>query len=156
MLEIDIPGYKKLRLNHIVLDYNGTMACDGVILDGVKERLNALASQLQVHVLTADTFGSVRAALADLSCELSVLPTEGQDIGKLKYVEKLGAEATVCVGNGRNDRLMLQGAALGMVVLQEEGAAVKTIMAADVVAPDILAALDLLTNPLRLVATLRS
>jgi hypothetical protein len=29
MIEIDIPGYKKLQLKNLVLDYNGTLACDG-------------------------------------------------------------------------------------------------------------------------------
>jgi soluble P-type ATPase len=62
----------------------------------------------------------------------------------------------VCVGNGRNDRLMLQVAGLGIVVVQAEGAAVQTALAADILSPDILTALDLLIHPLRLVATLRS
>jgi soluble P-type ATPase len=51
---------------------------------------------------------------------------------------------------------MLQEAGLGIVVVHAEGAAVHTVLAADVLAPDILTALDLLTHPLRLVATLRS
>ena len=51
---------------------------------------------------------------------------------------------------------MLEGAALGIAVIQAEGAAGETLMAADVVAPGILEALDLLANPLRLVATLRA
>jgi soluble P-type ATPase len=65
-------------------------------------------------------------------------------------------KAAVCVGNGRNDRLMLQEAGLGIAVVQGEGAAVQTALTADVLAPDILTALDLLIHPLRLVATLRS
>jgi soluble P-type ATPase len=59
------------------------------------------------------------------------------------------------MGNGRNDRLMLQTAALGVAVCQAEGAAVQTMLAADVIVPDTQAALDLLIYPLRLVATLR-
>jgi P-type E1-E2 ATPase len=156
MIEITIPGYKKLQLNHLVLDYNGTLACDGQLLPGVAERLNTLSTQMKIHVLTADTFGSVRSAMSEVSCELSILAPENQDVGKLKYVERLGSEVTVCIGNGRNDRLMLKEAALGIAVLEGEGAAVETIMAADVLAPNILAALDLLLQPLRLVATLRS
>ena len=35
MIEIDIPGYKTLHLEHLVLDYNGTLAVDGVLIDGV-------------------------------------------------------------------------------------------------------------------------
>jgi soluble P-type ATPase len=156
MVEIEIPGYQALRLQHLVLDYNGTLACDGELLDGVKDRLDALAGLLQIHILTADTFGKARAQLADIPCALSILPVEDQDRRKLEYVQRLGAETTVCIGNGRNDRLMLQAAGLGMAVMQTEGAAVQAVLAADVLSPDILTALDLLTHPLRLVATLRS
>ena len=156
MLEIDIPGYRKLQLEHLVLDFNGTMACDGELFRGVRERLEALSAQLRISVLTADTFGKARSQLAGIPCDLAILPVENQDRLKLEYIRRLGPDTTVCVGNGRNDRLMLQEAGLGIAVVQAEGAAVQTILAADVLAPDILAALDLLTHPLRLVATLRA
>ena len=71
-------------------------------------------------------------------------------------MRRLGGDNAVAVGNGRNDRLMLQEAALGIAVLQAEGAAVEALLAADLVAPDILAALDLLLVPGALTATLRS
>jgi soluble P-type ATPase len=156
MLEIDIPGYHMLRLEHLVLDYNGTLACDGGLLDGVRDRLVALAGTLHIHILTADTFGQARAQLVDVPCTLSILPAEDQDRHKREYVQQLGPETTVCMGNGRNDRLMLQVAGLGIVVVQAEGAAVQTALAADILSPDILTGLDLLIHPLRLVATLRS
>jgi P-type E1-E2 ATPase len=156
MLEIDIPGYRTLRLEHLILDYNGTLACDGELLDGVSDRLAALADRLQIHILTGDTFGKARAGLIGIPCELLVLPVEGQDQLKLEYIRRLGSDTTVCVGNGRNDRLMLAEAGLGIAVVQAEGAAVQTVLAAAILLPDILAALDLLLHPLRLVATLRS
>ena len=156
MLEIDIPGYRKLRLQHLVLDFNGTMACDGELLEGVKARLEALSTQLRIHILTGDTFGKAQSQLAGIPCDLSILPVENQDRLKLEYIRRLGPEITVCVGNGRNDRLMLQEAGLGIAVVQAEGAAVQAVLVADVLAPEILAALDLLTHPLRLVATLRA
>ena len=155
-LEIAIPGGKKLQLESLVLDYNGTLACDGVLLDGVRERLEMLSEQLKIYVLTADTFGKSQSGLRGLPCELVILPASNQDVGKLEFIKPLGMNRTVYIGNGYNDRLMIQEAALGIVVIQEEGAAMKTIMAADVVCPNILAALDLLISPLRLVATLRS
>ncbi len=156
MLEIDIPSYRALRLQHLVLDYNGTLACDGALLDGVRDRLQILAGTLHIHILTADTFGKARDQLVGVACDLFILPAEDQARRKLEYVQRLGPEMTVCVGNGRNDRLMLQEAGLGIAVVQTEGAAVPTVLAADVLAPGILAALDLLTHPRRLVATLRS
>jgi soluble P-type ATPase len=156
MLTIAVPGYETLRLEHLVLDFNGTLACDGVLMAGVTERLDELSRQLSIHVVTADTFGNAAAALAGLPCRLSILPVENQDAGKLAYVERLGCDKVVCIGNGRNDRRMLKAAALGIAVIQREAASSETVIAADIVAIDILDALDLLTHPLRLAATLRA
>jgi soluble P-type ATPase len=155
MIEINIPGYRTLRLEHVVLDYNGTIACDGGLIAGVRENLTALAAKLQIHILTADTFGKARSGLEGINCRLSILAPGAQDIGKLEYLKGLGAEYAVCVGNGRNDQLMLKEAALGIAVVLEEGAAVDTLLAADIVCTDIVKALELLTHPMRLIATLR-
>lgn len=156
MIEISIPGYKNLQLKHLVLDYNGTIACDGELLPGMKAALENLSDKLQVHVLTADTYGKVRGKLKKISCDISTLGSGNEDAAKLDYVLQLGSEFTVCIGNGRNDRLMLKEAALGIAVVQEEGAFAETLMSADVVCTNIVSALGLLTNPLRLIATLRS
>lgn len=156
MIEISIPDFGQLQLEHLVLDYNGTLAVDGRILFGVRERLERLANQLTIHVITADTFGKAADSLDGIPCQLAILPPGRQDEAKRDFVRELGVEKCVCVGNGRNDRLMLQEAALGIAVLQEEGAAAAALMAADVVAPDIQSALELLMQPLRLTATLRS
>jgi soluble P-type ATPase len=155
MLELRIPGFGWLRIRHVVLDYNGTIAVDGNLLGGVKPRIAALAKKVRVHVLTADTFGGVRAALRGVNCEVVVLGPTGQARAKAGYVRTLGAARTACIGNGRNDRLMLRSAALGIAVLQDEGIAAETLRAADVVTRDARDALDLLLDPLRLVATLR-
>jgi len=156
MIEIKIPGNKILELEHLVLDYNGTLAFDGALIDGVKESLAELSQLLTVHVITADTFGSVKKVLEDIDCNLSLIPLDHQDVVKLEYVKKLGSEKTVSMGNGVNDRLMLKASALGVAVLQGEGAALETLTSANVVCTDIQSALSLLSNPLRLVATLRS
>lgn len=156
MIEIDIPGYKTLTLKHLVLDFNGTLACDGEMISGVKENLTTLSESIEIHVLTADTFGKVTSEMAGIPCGVSILPLEDQDIGKQEYVKTLGFAHTVCIGNGRNDRIMLQASILGIAVILEEGAAVETVAAADVVCTSIVSALELLQNPLRLTATLRS
>ena len=156
MIEIKIPGYKILELEHLVLDYNGTIAFDGTLIDGVKERLAELSQMLTVHVITADTFGSVKKALEEIDCKLALIPLDHQDVAKLEYVKNLGREQTVGLGNGKNDRLMLKASVLGVAVIQGEGAAFETLASADVVCTDILSALSLLSNPLRLIATLRS
>jgi soluble P-type ATPase len=51
---------------------------------------------------------------------------------------------------------MLSTSRLGMAVVLAEGASAVSLNAADVVCTDIVQALELLMNPLRLTATLRS
>ncbi|WP_027717289.1 HAD family hydrolase [Desulfovirgula thermocuniculi] len=155
MLAVEIPGRGRLELEHLVLDFNGTMACDGKLLPGVEERLNALADVLTVHILTADTFGTAAQACRGIKATVHVLePGEGAG-QKERFIARLGPERTVTVGNGTNDTLMLGKAALGIIVLGPEGTSVKALLAADVVVSNICDGLDLLLHPKRLVATLR-
>ncbi|HET7097360.1 MAG TPA: ATPase P [Casimicrobiaceae bacterium] len=155
MLEVAVPGGWALRLRYLVADFNGTLAVDGVLIPGVAETLRTLAPTLEIHVVTADTFGRAQEAMAGLPCATTILPPGDQDSAKRRYVERLGAGECVCIGNGRNDRAMLAAAGLGIAVIQREGAAVETLLAAKVAVPDIGAALGLLLNPARLTATLR-
>ncbi len=156
MIAIDIPGFRALRLEHLALDYNGTLAADGELLPGVAEALTTLAAEVRVHVVTADTFGRAEAALAGLPIELVIAPTTAQAEAKRQFVSALGADQVVAVGNGRNDCRMLEAAALGIAVIQCEGASTESLRGAHVVVTNILDALELLRHPRRLVATLRS
>lgn len=156
MIHIEIPGHRTLSIDHLVLDYNGTIAQDGALIDGVAALLASLAGRIKVHVVTADTFGKARATLEGLPCALTVLPVDDQARAKFDYVRSLGSQRVAAIGNGRNDRLMLDEAALGIAVVQREGAALDAITSADVVCTDIVSALELFLNPLRVVATLRS
>lgn len=155
-MKIDIPGYGTLNLKYVVMDYNGTLAVDGRAVAGVDRALENLATELELHVLTADTFGKAAAELKAMPCSLSILPAGDQSAAKRDYVRQLGAQNTAAIGNGRNDRLMLAEAALGICVLLDEGACVETVTAADVLCPSILSALGVLASPLRIKATLRS
>ena len=155
MIAINIPGFTDIHLEHLVLDYNGTLAFDGKRLKGVSALLNQLANHLHVHIITADTFGSVKKMFADSPCTVIVIASGNEDQDKRNYVQRLGSQTTACIGNGRNDQLMLEQAALGIGVIQQEGASFAALMAADIVTSNILDALDLLLNPKRIVATLR-
>ncbi len=155
MLEIVIPSRDWLRLEHLVLDLNGTVALDGALLPGVRERVARLRRDLTVHLVSADTQGTLAAVAEGLGAVPHRLGPGDEAEQKAALVERLGADRVVAVGNGANDARMLERAALGIAVLGPEGLAVSCLQAADVLAPDILAALDLLLFPRRLVATLR-
>jgi soluble P-type ATPase len=156
MIAFDIPDYGDLEISHLVLDYNGTLACDGELLPGVLGLLKQLSENVSIHILTADTFGNVREGVKDIPCELHILPKVNQSQAKLDYVSELGIIDTICIGNGRNDRLMLDEATVGIAVIQKEGASFQSLQAADVICTSIIDALELLVYPKRMTATLRS
>jgi len=155
MISIDIPGLRNLELDHLVLDFNGTLAADGELLDGLAHRLALLANVLAVHVITGNTYGDAREQLGECVADVVCLPPTGQAAAKRDYVTGLGGERVVAIGNGRNDALMLEQAALGIAVLGTEGLATEALRAADVVVRQPADALDLLLHPKRLIATLR-
>ena len=156
MIELDIPGFGQRALHHLVLDYNGTLAIDGRIQPGVSSRLSQLKHSLDIHILTADTFGTVRTTFSQTDYTVHVLPAGNEREAKAAYVRALGAATCACLGNGANDASMLKEAGLSVAVLQPEGVAMPALLAAQVLVPGIEAGLDLLLHPTRLVATLRS
>jgi P-type E1-E2 ATPase len=156
MIEVDIPNFGSLQFEHLVLDVNGTLSLDGVLLDGVAERLGELRKQIQLHLITADTHGRQAEIDRQLSLRAVRLDSNRPDAEqKLAYIRTLGRERVVAVGNGENDSLMIEEARLGIAVLGPEGLSSHTLRNADLVVADILQGLDLLRFPKRLVATLR-
>jgi len=155
MQTIDIPDFGCLRIDHIVCDYNGTLAVDGTLLPGVSESINAIEG-ITVHVITADTFGIAEKQLEGTDCKLTIAPKNDQAGWKLEYVKSLSADTVVAIGNGRNDRFMLKESAIGIALLQKEGASAETLFHADIVCASILDALEYFSNVKRVIATLRS
>jgi soluble P-type ATPase len=74
---------------------------------------------------------------------------------KAKIIDALGPSRVAAIGNGRNDVAMMRKAALRIAIIGPEGASAQLASSADVLVRDIREGLDLLLNPLRLVATLR-
>ena len=155
MIALDIPGVGNFFWTHLVLDVNGTLSFDGDLVPGVAERLCDLGKQVSIHLLTADTRGTAEGLAKSLGVDWTKVERGREAEQKRRYVECLGAEQVIAIGNGNNDADMLSAAALGIVVLGGEGSAVRPLMQADVFARDITDALDLLLNPTRLLATLR-
>ena len=152
---IKIPGYKTLTLQHLVLDYNGTLAKDGQLLQEVAFLLHELTKQYRVHVITSDTFGSVKSQLNDFKLIVKVLSSHDHTDEKEAYINELGSQSCAAVGNGNNDMKMLKKAELGIALIGEEGCSTQTLVHSDIICKTIEDALDLLLNEKRLIATLR-
>jgi len=48
------------QLEHLLLDLNGTLSFDHVLIEGVSERLERLRNLLDIAIITADTLGKAQ------------------------------------------------------------------------------------------------
>ncbi len=155
MLEVIIPGWRALQLEHLVMDLNGTLSVDGHLIPGIAAALEALRPRLRLLLVTADTHGTGAEIARQLGIHWLRLTSGNQSMQKQQIVRELGADRVVAIGNGANDVDMLREAALAIAVINGEGAASLAILAADILVASALDGLALLQHPQRLIATLR-
>lgn len=155
MIRIEIPGRDELCIEHVLLDYNGTIAADGALIPGVGELIVQLAGLAHVAVLTADTYGSARVQCEPLGVEVVTFPRAGAAEFKQHYAEGLQGQIA-CFGNGFNDVGMFETSDLAIAILDAEGAYAGLIAHADVLVRSANEGLELLLKPDRLRATLRT
>lgn len=153
-MRIDVPGWGVVSFESVALDYNGTIAVDGIIPESVVPRLIRLTQLADVHVLTADTFGTVREQCAPFDVRVDVFPSDNAAVSKRDIVTSLQG-GVCCFGNGFNDRLMFEEAVLSVGIIGREGLNTALTSCADVLVTDPADAFDLLLEPKRLIATLR-
>lgn len=154
-LMIEIPNFKTLTVTDIVCDYNGTIAKDGIVLPEVKALFDKICQHYTLHVITADTFGSVKAQLEDYGAQIRILSSSDHTKEKADFVRELGADSCIAIGNGNNDALMLETAAIGIAMMGDEGCSKDALLGSDIICKSISEALSLLIETKRLIATLR-
>ena len=157
-IDIDIPGFGERHVRIVVSDYTGTHSFAGAIEADVKRKLLELASLVDLHIVTADSFGTAERELAGIAIPHK-LRSARHDLEKAEYVSQFDLQHVAAFGNGNNDRLMLQavkeGGGLAIAVDNGEGCALDAMRNADLFVVGAANALDLLLDPLRLKATLR-
>lgn len=127
-IRLELPGRTPIVFHRVLLDFNGTLACDGRLLPGVADWLRRLARRIEVEVLTADTFGTAASALARIPVAVRLIRT-----GANKRLLVASRQPVIAIGNGSNDAPMLAAATLGIAVIGPEGASAKALKHADVI-----------------------
>jgi P-type E1-E2 ATPase len=155
MIEIAIPGFGVVHCLHAVFDYNGTLACEGNIDNETMSLLQRLRKKIDIHVLTADTYGLVEKTLKDYSFSIHILHQSAEAEQKAAYISLLDESKVVAFGNGNNDVEMLRNCRVGIAVIGEEGCSRRALEASDLIVKDIKDGIQLLLQPLRLKAGLR-
>lgn len=155
MLKIKIPGRDEMTLSHLILDYNGTIAEDGEIIESIRPRLAELSKDLSICVITADTHGTAAQKCQGLPLQVLTFPTTEVGLIKAEEARKLSG-GVITIGNGFNDIQMSDAADLSICVMGKEGCCGALLMHTDIVVTSIDDALDLLLKPGRIRATLRT
>ena len=151
---IDIPCGTKYEIKYLVFDYNGTIAQDGILESCFLNRISKFKN-LEVFVITADTYGTVEKQMMKSDIKVSIISKENGMKDKLEFVSSLGANHVIAFGNGNNDRLMLEKAGIGICIIGSEGASIKALTASDLVVNSLEEALNYIDNPQKLIAGLR-
>ncbi len=155
MIKIDIPGRGPVNIHNVIFDYNGTLALDGKPAEGLKEAFEVLAGRVNLYIVTADTFGTVKNYFKDIPVKVVIINSDCGKTFKKNFLTKLGSEKTVAVGNGRNDAGMLKESCLGIGIIGPEGCFAGIVNACDILVTSPVHAIGLLLNPDRIKATLR-
>lgn len=153
MLALNIPGRGQFNMNHLVLDFNGTIAFNGKLIPDVAERIMLLSKDVDIHVITADTNETVARQCSVLPVSVQILRSDDHTGEKGGFVR--GLNGVICMGNGANDEAMFAESDIAIAINGKEGCATATLLKSDMVIDNINDALDLLLNPKRVTATLR-
>jgi soluble P-type ATPase len=158
-IEIDVPGFGARRIITVLTDYSGTLSRGGRLDVGVRQLLRQLAESVDVHVLTADTFGMAEAELGGVPVLMHRLNQGGQDVQKREYGMRVGVGHCAVLGNGNNDRLLLKaakdGGGIAIAVDNGEGCATDALLNSHLFIVGAANALSLFLEPRGCKATLR-
>lgn len=154
-MKIDIPNYKNIEIKNIVLDFNGTIAKDGKLVDDISYLIYQLSQKFNIFVITADTNNSVKQELVSLHVKIVILKSKNHTKEKMKFIKSLNKKSVVSIGNEANDSKMLKNSAIGIAILGDEGCATKTLLNSTLTCKNIFEALELFLYPKRIIATLR-
>ena len=110
-MNIEIDGFGKIEAEYLVSDLNGTLAMFGKVSPKTKNLIKQLKSKLKIFILSADTFNNGKEIADDLGVEFHKLSgTKSQALEKYEFLQNLGPEKSIVMGNGRNDYMMIQKA----------------------------------------------
>jgi soluble P-type ATPase len=158
-IHLDIPGLGRKHVIALLTDFTGTLSRGGVLSEGVADALTRLAAVLDVHVLTADTFGVAARQLAGLPVKIVFLSSSDHTAEKRARGQALDLSRAVALGNGNNDCLLLEATrdagGISIAVDNGEGCATATLLRSSLFIVGAANALNLLLEPRGLIATLR-
>jgi len=152
---IDIPNVGVFSIENIVFDFNGTLASDGKVPPRIYRQILGLTQDLDIYIITADTFGTVEEIFDGTEVRVKVVSKENGSVDKRNFIRSLDQSKTIALGNGSNDALMLKESVISIAVLGNEGLSLKALENSDLMIKNINDFFEMMKEPKKLIATLR-
>ena len=154
MITLQSSSQAKLEIEHLIIDYEGTLAMDGRVHPKAKDKINLLAKRLNIYILVKGEQEKAEEVLKRVKAKIIFLKEPEPSAQKLEFLLNLGAPKTGVIGNGEDDVPMSKEAGFSMAIIGKEGGSGELIQSADLTFLTIVDALDFLLKPLRQKATL--
>jgi soluble P-type ATPase len=152
-MKYTIPGAEDIEITAIVIDFNGTLAVRGEVVQGAAEKINQMKQLgFRIILVTSDQRGNAKAAAAKLGIEF----VEAKDAGaKEKFMLTLDSGKVAAIGNARIDTGLYKKAKIRVATLQAEGIHTGILPFVDMIVPSVIDALDLFMDADTFVATMK-
>ena len=145
MLNFLIPGHDNVKIENILIDFNGTLAVDGILHEGIADKLAELSKIVNITVVSADTNCTIKEQLKNVPIEVRAFDGKNVSEEKKNILRQLNPVRTAVIGNGFNDHKMMR----------EARVAISLFSFTDICVSSIHDALDLFLKPNRIIATMR-
>ena len=152
---IDIPNVGVYSIENIVFDFNGTLASDGKVPPRIYRQILGLTQDLDIYIITADTFGTVEEIFDGTEVRVKVVSKKNGSVDKQNLIRSLDQSKTIALGNGSNDALMLKESVISIAVLGNEGLSLKALENSNMMIKNINDFFEMMKEPKKLIATLR-
>ena len=148
-------GVGEIEVDTIILDLNGTLAVNGSIVKGAKERLGKLKELgYKIFLLTGNQRGNAGELCHELGIDFKVAKTSDEKEAITKEFIN-SSKGVVSIGNARIDIGTFKDAKVRIGTLQAEGIHTGIIEYIDILVPSLINALDLLIDEDTFNATMR-
>lgn len=150
---VEMPGKGVVTVAELVVDLSDKIDGTAALLGELSQRLDKLGRSIRVTILLDPNDHDASRAVDSLPLDAVILPSSE---AKADLIHALGAERVVAITSTSGDPAMLSAAAIGIAVTNGSEAPAAANLSADVVVASFGEALDLVTDPTRLGATLKA
>lgn len=143
-MDYNVQGVGKITIDTVIFDLNGTLAVNGKLVEGVKDRIERLKNEgFRVYVVSTDHRGNGKELADDLGIEFIYAETTND---KEDFIREFDPEMVAAIGNARVDIGLFDYARISIATMQAEGIHAAIFRFVDIIVTSVNDAIDILLD----------